>query len=141
MLRSLLTSLLKDLLVAVALLAASAILPFASFWLCRSEIGGQIVFWAGPWTCAVWVLLVSVLVGSRSWHGRGRVLAWRAARGGYVASSLRATAMMFLGLFASYAAEIAVVLLVPPSPTAMHLVPLATYSPVALAVLWSAARG
>jgi hypothetical protein len=43
-LRSLLRSLLKDLLIAVVLLAASATLPFASFWLVRDPVGGQVFF-------------------------------------------------------------------------------------------------
>lgn len=140
MLRSLLKSLLKDLLIAVVLLAASATIPFASFWLCRSAMGGQIVFWVGPWTCAVWVLLIVNLVGSRFWRGAAHVRAWRAAHGGYLRNVLRGTGWMFGGLFLSYAAELGVVFLLPPSPTALHLFPLATYSPCALA-LWSAARG
>ena len=140
MLRSLLRSLLKDLLIAVVLLAASATLPFASFWLCRSAMGGQIVFWVGPWTCAVWVLLVSQLVGSRFWRGAAHVRAWRAAHGGYVATSLKATGWMFFGLLASYLCELAAVFLLRPSPTTIHLFPLATYAPV-LPALWRAARG
>jgi hypothetical protein len=139
-LRSLLRSLLEDLLIAVALLAASAILPFASFWLCRSETGGQVVFWVGPWTCAVWVLLVSQLVGSRFWLGAAHVRTRRAAHGGYLVTSLKATAWMFFGLFTSYACELGVIFFVPPSWLAMRLFPLATYAPVLLA-LWSAARG
>jgi len=135
-LRSLLRSLLKDLLIAVVLLAASATLPFASFWLCQSASGGQIVFWVGPWTCAVWVLLVSQLVGSRFWLGATHVRAWRAAHGGYAATSLKATAWMFFGLFASYACELGVIFLVPPSPLAMRLFPLSTYAPVLLALAW-----
>lgn len=140
MLRSLLRSLLKDLLIAVVLLAASAILPFVSFWLCRDPVGGQIVFWVGPWTCAVWSLLASVLVGSRFWRGAGQVRAWRAERGGYIRSSLKSTGVMFLALFASYACEFAYVFLLHPSPLAKSVFPLSTYSPVLLA-LWSAARG
>ena len=136
MFRSLLRSLLVDFLILVALLIASAVLPFASFWLCRSESGGQIVFWVGPWTCAVWVLLVSQLVGSQFWLGAAHVRAWRAARGGYVMSSLEATAWLFFGLFASYACELGVIFLVPPSRLAMHLFPVATYAPVLLALAW-----
>lgn len=136
MFRSLLRSLLKDLLIALVLLAASAILPFASFWLSRWEIGGQVVFWLGPWTCAVWVLLVSQLVGSRFWLGAAHVRAWRAAHGGYLATSLKATAWMFFGLFASYTCELCVIFLLPPSPLAMRLFPLATYAPTLFALVW-----
>lgn len=52
MIRRLLLSLLKDLLIMVALLVASAVLPFASFWLVRDPVGGQMFFWTAPWTCA-----------------------------------------------------------------------------------------
>jgi hypothetical protein len=44
----LLRSLLEDLLVAVALLAASLVLPVAGFWMCRSEIGGTVFFFVAP---------------------------------------------------------------------------------------------
>ena len=102
---------LKSLFILIALVVASATLPFASFWLCRDPVGGQVFFWAAPWTCAVWTVLVSVLVGSRFWLGREHVLAWRAGRGGYLISGLKSTALMFLALLASYLFEFAVILL------------------------------
>jgi hypothetical protein len=128
--------LLKSLLILIALAVASATLPFASVWLCRDPVGGQVFFWVAPSTCAVWTVLVSVLVGSRFWLGREHVLAWRAARGGYLISSLKSTALMFLALIASYAFEFAVILLLPRSPTALRLLPLAAYAPVLLALAW-----
>jgi hypothetical protein len=137
-LRSLLRSLLKDLLILIALVVASAILPFASFWLVCDPVGGQLFFWLSPWTCAVWTALVSVLVGSRFWLGREHVLAWRAARGGYLMSSLKSTALMFLALLASYAFEFAVILLLPRSPTSLRLLPIAAYAPAGITALWSA---
>jgi hypothetical protein len=81
-------------------------------------------------------VLISVLVGSRLWLGREHVLAWRATRGGYLISSLKSTALMFLALLASYAFEFAVILLLPRSPTALRLQPLAAYAPVLLALAW-----
>ena len=128
--------LLKSLFIVIALVVASAFLPLASFWLVRDPVGGQLFFWLAPWTCAVWTVFVSVLVGSRFWLGREHVLAWRAARGGYLISSLKSTALMFLALLASYAFEFAVVLLLPRSPTALRLLPLAAYAPVVLALAW-----
>jgi len=128
--------LLKFLLILIALVVASATLPFASFWLCHDPVGGQVFFWVAPWTSAVWTVLVSVLVGSRFWLGREHVLAWRAARGGYLISSLKSTALMFLALLASYAFEFAVILLLPRSPNALRLLPLAAYAPVLLALAW-----
>jgi len=136
MLKWLVKSVLKSFLILIALIVASATLPLASAWLCRDPVGRQIFFWVAPWTCAVWTVLVSVLVGSRFWLGREHVLAWRAARGGYLISSLKSTALMFLALLASYAFEFAVVLLLPRSPTALRLLPLAAYAPVVLALAW-----
>jgi hypothetical protein len=139
-LRSLLKSLLKDLLIAVVLLAASLVLPVAGFWMCRSAIGGTVFFFAAPWTCAVWSLLIVQLGGSRFWRGRAHVLAWRVAHGGYVHTILRGTGWMFFGLLASYCCELAAVFLMPPSPASRDLFPLFAYAPALLA-LWSAARG
>lgn len=141
MIRTLLRHLLVDFLVLVALLTASAILPFASFWLVRDPVGGQLFFWMSPWTCAVWTVLASALVGSRFWRGREHVLAWRAARGGYLISSLRTTGLMFLSLFASYACEFVVIVWLPRSQTSLRLLVLAAYAPAGIAALWSAARG
>jgi hypothetical protein len=133
--------LLQRLLILILLVVTSAILPLASFWLVRDPVGGQVFFWAAPWTCAFWALLASVLIGSRFWLGREYVLAWRAARGGYVMSGLKSTALMFVALLASYAFEFAVILLLPRSPTSLHLLVLAAYAPVVIAVLWSVSGG
>jgi hypothetical protein len=126
---------LKSLFILIALVVASATLPFASVWLCRDPAGGQVFFWVAPWTCAVWTVFVSVLVGSRFWLGREHVVAWRAARGGYLISSLKSTALMFLALLASYAFEFAVIFLLPPSTTSLRVL-LAAYAPVLLALAW-----
>ena len=141
MVKWLLKFLLQRLLILILLVIASAILPVASFWLVRDPLGGQLFFWLSPWTCAVWAVLVSVLIGSRFWLGREYVLAWRAARGGYLMSSLKSTALMFLALLASYAFEFAVILLLPRSPTSLRLLPLAAYAPAGIAALWSVSGG
>lgn len=140
MLRSLLRSLLRDLLIAVMLLATSAILPFASFWLCRTSTGAQVLFWCGPFTCAVWVLFIVQLGSCRFWRGAAYVRAWREAHAGYLHTVLRGTCWMFAGLILSFAAELAVVFLVQPTPLVRHIFPVFTYAPV-LPALWSAARG
>lgn len=140
MVKWLLKFVLQRLLILILLVVASAILPFASFWLVRDPLGGQVFFWAAPWTCAFWTLLASVLIGSRFWMGRDQVLAWRKQRGGYLRSCLKSTAIMFLALFASYAFEFAVILLLPRSQTSLRLLVLAAYAPVGIAALWSAFR-
>ncbi len=137
MVKWLLKFLLKSLLILFVLVIASAILPVASFWLVRDSFGGQIFFWLSPWTCAVWTVLRSVLLGSRFWKGKEYVLAWRSARGGFVMSSINSTALMFVALFASYVFEFAVILLLPRSSTSLRLLPIAAYAPVFIAALWS----
>ena len=139
--RWLLDFLLQRLLILFGLVVASAILPVASFWLVGGPLGGQLFFWLSPWTCAVWAVLVSVLLGSRFWLGREYVLAWREARGGYLRSCLKSTALMFVALLASYACEFAVILLLPRSPTSLRLLPLAAYAPAGFAALWSVSGG
>jgi hypothetical protein len=141
MLKWLVKSLLKSLLILILLVIASAILPVAAFWLVRDPLGGQLFFWLSPWTCAVWTLLVSVLIGSRFWLGREYVLAWRAARGGFLMSSLKSTALMFVALLASYAFEFAVIFLLPRSLTSLRLLPLAAYAPAGITAIWSISGG
>lgn len=140
MLKWLLKSLMKSLLILIALVVASAILPFASFWLVRDPIGAQVVFWASPWVVAFWSVITYVLVGSRFWRGRGSVEEWKLRHGSFLWRHAKTTAWMFSSLAFSYAAELAIVFLVPPSATAMRLFPLATYSPLAFTILWSAIR-
>ena len=140
LIKSLLRHLLADALILIVLLAASLVLPVAGFWMCRSELGGTVFFFAAPWTCAVWSLLIVQLGGSRFWRGRAQVLAWRAAHGGYLHTILRGTGWMFFGLLASYGCELAAVFLLPPSPASRDLFPLFAYAPALLA-LRSAARG
>lgn len=141
MVKWLLKFVLQRLLILILLVVTSAILPFASFWLVRDPLGGQVFFWAAPWTCAFWTLLASALIGSRFWLGREYVLTWRAERGGYLWSCLKSTAVMFLALFASYACEFAVILLLPRSPTSLRLLVLAAYAPAGIAALWSVSGG
>lgn len=130
--------LLRSLLILIVLVLASIALPLAAVPLCRDPIGGQVFFWVAPWTCAFWSILAYNLIGSKFWRGRENVLAWREARGGYLCSVAKGTGWMFASLFFSYAAEFAVIFLVPPSPAVRHALPLVTYSPVIFTILWSA---
>jgi len=86
-------------------------------------------------------VILYVLVGSRFWRGKLSVEDWKDRHGSYLWRAVKNTCWMFTALAFSYAAELAVVLLVSPSATAMRLFPLATYSPLAFTILWSAARG
>jgi hypothetical protein len=132
---------LKSLSILIVLVAISFSLPVASFWLVRDPIGAQVVFWASPWVVAFWSVIAYVSVGSRFWRGKGSVEEWKSRHGSFLWRHAKTTAWMFASLAFSYAAELAVVLLVPPSQSAMRLFPLATYSPLAFTILWSAARG
>ncbi|HXJ03678.1 MAG TPA: hypothetical protein VNH65_01175 [Candidatus Acidoferrum sp.] len=133
--------LLKSLLILIALVAASFTLPVATYWLIRDPVGAQVVFWASPWVVAFWSVIAYVLVGSRFWRGRLSVEEWKVRHGSFFWRHAKTTVWMFASLAFSYTAEFAVVLLVPPSANAMRLFPLATYSPLAFTLLWSAARG
>jgi hypothetical protein len=137
----LLMALLQRLLILIALVVVSFILPVASLWLVRDPIGAQVVFWVSPWVVAFWSVVAYVLVGSRFWRGKGSVEEWKLRHGSFLWRHAKTTAWMFASLAFSYTAEFAVVLLVPPSANAMRLFPLATYSPLAFTLLWSAARG
>jgi hypothetical protein len=132
---------LRRVLILIALVVVSFILPVASIWLVRDTVGAQLVFWASPWVVALWSVVAYVLVGSRFWRGKCSVEHWKQRHGSFFRRHAKTTAWMFASLAFSYAAELAVVLLVPPSATAMRFFPLATYSPLAFTILWSAFRG
>jgi hypothetical protein len=134
-------ALLQRLLILIALVVLSFILPVASFWLVRDPVGALVVFWASPWVVAFWSVITYVLVGSRFWRGRGSVEEWKLRHGSFLWRHAKTTAWMFASLAFAYGTEFAVVLLVPPSATAMRLFPLATYLPLAFTILWSAIRG
>lgn len=131
--------LLKSLLIAAVFVSFVTALPVASMWLCRTSEGAQFFFWCGPWSCCFWSLILSVLIGSRFWRGRGAVLAWRAERGGYVRSCMKSTGLMFGSLFLSYGCEFVYIFLLRSSPDARLFLPCATYAPAAFA-LWRASR-
>ena len=141
MIRVLLRAIFERLLILVALVVASLTLPVVTIWLVRDPIGAQVVFWVSPWVVAFWSVIAYVLVGSRFWRGKLSVEEYNDRHGSYLWRSAKNTMWMFAALAFSYAAEFAIVFFVPPSETAMHLFPLATYSPLAFTVLWSAARG
>jgi hypothetical protein len=133
--------LLKSLLILIALLVVSFILPIATCWLIRDPLGAQVSFWVSPWVVAFWSLIAYVLVGSRFWRGKFSVEEWKLRHGSYIWRAAKNTMWMFATLAFSYAAELAFIFLVPPSPIAMRLIPFVTYSPLAFTILWSAARG
>jgi hypothetical protein len=136
-----LMALLQRVLILFVLVFLSFSLPVATFWLVRDPIGAQFVFWVSPWVVAFWSVIAYILVGSRFWRGKPSVEDWKFRHGSYLARAAKSTMWMFAALAFSYAAELAVVFLVPPSATAIRLFPLATYSPLAFTILWSATRG
>jgi hypothetical protein len=136
-----LMALLQRVLILFVLVFLSFSLPVATFWLVHDPIGAQFVFWVSPWVVAFWSVIAYILVGSRFWRGKGSVEEWKLRHGSFLWRHAKTTTWMFAALAFSYAAELAVVFLVPPCATAMRLFPLATYSPLAFTILWSAARG
>jgi hypothetical protein len=133
--------LLKSLLVLVVFVPFAAALPLAALWLCRTPDGTQFLFWTGPWSCCVWVLIYSQLSAAPWRHGGEAVRQWREANGGLLVTSAKATAWMFGALFLSYIAEFLLVFAARSAAISRMWLPAATYSPLAFAWLWRHARG
>lgn len=127
----------KSLLILIALVVVSFILPVASFWLVRDPIGDQICFWAGPWVVAFWSVTLYVLVGARFWRGADSVEEWKERHGSFLWRHFKTTAWMFAALLFSYLIEFGV-LWHTRSPALMVV---GTYSPVGFTILWSGIRG
>jgi ACR3 family arsenite efflux pump ArsB len=128
--------LLKSLLILIVFVPVAAGFPLAAVALSRTPEGAQILFWLGPWSAAFWVLIYSTLSGVPWRQGSRAVHEYREAHGGLLVASMWATAWMFFGLFASYAAEFLMIIFVRPSPSSRALLPLFTYSPVAFCWVW-----
>jgi hypothetical protein len=128
--------LLKSLLILAIFVPFATSLLVAALWLCRTPDGAQFLFWAGPWSCCFWVLIYSQLSAAPWRQGRDAVHRWREANGGLLHTSILATCWMFLGLFASYAAEFLMIFLVRPSASGRALLPFFTYSPLCFAWCW-----
>jgi hypothetical protein len=126
--------LLRSLLILAVFVPFAALLPLAALTLTRTPEGEQVLFWAGPWSAAFWVLVISQVVSSRCWRGAEAVRQWRATNGGFGRTIPRACGWMFGGLFLSYATELALIICFPGSPH--FLLPVATYSPAAFALVW-----
>ena len=107
-------------------------LPLAALSLCRTPGGAEVVFWLGPWSCCLWVLLYSQLSASKFWLGAEHVRQWREAHGGLLHTSILACGWMFGALFFSYVAEGAFLFLT----RSFAWLPAATYSPLAFAWCW-----
>ena len=59
MLKWFLMAVLRRVLILIALVVVSFILPVASFWLVRDTVGAQLVFWASPWVVAFWSVVAT----------------------------------------------------------------------------------
>lgn len=141
MLKWLLMALLQRLLILIALVVVSLILPVASFWLVRDPIGAQVVFWASPWVATFWSVIAYVLVGSRFWRGKGSVKDWKLRHGSFLWRHAKTTAWMFASLAFSYGFEFAYILAIRPSPLARSIFPISGYLPLGFTILWGAIRG
>jgi hypothetical protein len=130
-------SLLKSLLVLAVAVPVMALFPLAALSLCRTPGGAQLLFWMGPWSCCLWVLLYSQLSASKFWLGAEHVRQWREEQGGLLVASAWATCWMFGALFFSYVAEGAFLFT---TRSLSPWLPAATYSPLALCWLWRHSR-
>ena len=128
--------LLKSLIILIAFVPVATCLPLAALSLCRTPGGAEVVFWLGPWSCCLWVLLYSQLSASKFWLGAEHVRQWREAHGGLLHTSILACGWMFGALFFSYVAEGAFLFLT----RSFAWLPAATYSPLAFAWCWRRVR-
>jgi hypothetical protein len=132
----LIKGLLKSLIILIAFVPVATCLPLAAMSLCRTPGGAEVVFWLGPWSCCLWVLLYSQLSASKFWLGAEHVRQWREAHGGLLHTSILACGWMFGALFFSYVAEGAFLFLI----RSFAWLPAATYSPLAFAWCWRRVR-
>lgn len=133
--------LLRSITILAVFVHVAAALPLAAVSLCRTPGGAEFMFWCGPWSCCLWVLFYSQLSAAPWRQGAVAVRCWREAHGGLLHTSLKATAWMFLGLFASYAAEFLMLFLVRGDAPSRALLPIFTYSPLGFVWLWRRVRG
>jgi len=132
----LIRSLLKSLLVLAVFVPFAAALPLASVSLCRTPGGAEFLFWTGPWSCCLYVLVYSQLSASKFWLGAEHVRQWRREHGGLLVTSVWATLWMFSSLFLSYVAEFLLIWFARPTALNRMWLPAATYSPLLFAWLW-----
>jgi hypothetical protein len=133
--------LLKSSLILAVFVPFAAALPLASVSLCRTPGGAEFLFWTGPWSCCVLVLIYSQLSACKFWLGAEHVRQWREVNGGLLHTSVIACGWTFGALICSYVAEFTMLFLFRPSPSARTLLPVFTYSPVAFAWIWRHTRG
>ena len=129
-------SLLKSLLIVAAFVPFAMLFPFAVLSLCRTPGGAEVVFWLGPWSYCLWVLLYSQLSASKFWLGAEHVRQWREAHGCLLHTSILACGWMMGALFFSYVAGGALLF----TTRSFAMLPLATYSPLAFAWCWRRVR-
>jgi hypothetical protein len=132
----LIRSLLKSLLILAVFVPVAAAMPLAAMSLCRTPGGAELVFWAGPWSAAFWVLIYSQISLVPWREGAAAVHQWRAEHGGLLVASMWATAWMFGALICSYIAEFLFIF----TTRNFAMLPLATYSPLAFAWCWRRVR-
>lgn len=134
-------SLARSLLVLVIFVPVAAALPLAALSLCRTPDGAMTVFWAGPWSCCFWVLIYSQLSAAPWRQGAEALCQWREAHGGLLLTSVKATVWMFGALFLSYLAEFLLLFADRSATSDRAWLPVATYSPLALAWAWRRLHG
>ncbi|MGC1619223.1 MAG: hypothetical protein WA765_12110 [Candidatus Acidiferrum sp.] len=133
--------LVKSLLILIIFVPFATFLPLAAVAMMRSPEGAEFWFWVAPWSCCFWVLIYSTLSACPWRQGGEAVRQWREAHGGLLVTSVRATAWMFFGLLASYAAEFLLLFLRRGAASGRACLPLFTYSPLVLAWGWRRIHG
>jgi hypothetical protein len=129
--------LLRSLLVLFIFIPVAAAMPLAALVLSRTPGGAELVFWAGPWSAAFWVLIYSQISLVPWREGAAAVHQWRAEHGGLLVASMWATAWMFGALICSYIAEFLFIF----TTRNFSWMPCATFSPIFFCWCWRKARG
>ena len=120
------------LLLNILLVPIMAFMPLVCVPLVRSPQGAQAVFWLGPLSAWFYTLVYSQWSSAMVWQRAGRLKQWRADHGRIFRTVPRACGWLFGAIFFSYAAEFLMLFLVRPSASGRALLPVFTYSPVAL---------
>jgi hypothetical protein len=126
----------RSLLILAVFVPFAAALPLAAVALSRTPDGAQFLFWFGPWSCCLYVLVYSQISAVPWRQGAEAVRQHREAHGGLLVASAKATVWMFGALVCSYVAEGALLFLT----RSFAWLPAATYSPLAFAWCWRRVR-
>ena len=131
----------KMLLINIFVLPLLVFFPALSLWIAahHDSTALTVMFFAAPFSCAVWTLIYSQWSSARQWHQMGRLHEWRQDHGGILVTATKATCWMIFGLIGSFACESVFVFVFhftgARSPGLIAF-PLACYAPLLFVWVW-----